>query len=158
VPNVNKEDKALELMNAHKGMVIKIIRSFPLQDLEEGDAFNEIYLSLSRALQSFRGESKVSTWLYRVCVNTLLQFKRREKPINPIEGHEAEGQESNFSTSQLLQSALATLNEADRALILMHLEGFQQKEIASAFGISQQNVGVKVHRIKKTLQEWILQQ
>lgn len=139
-------------------MVIKIIRSFPLQDLEEGDAFNEIYLSLSRALPSFRGESKVSTWLYRVCVNTLLQFKRHEKPKDPIEGHEAEGHESNFSTSQLLQSALATLNEADRALILMHLEGFQQKEIASAFGISQQNVGVKVHRIKKTLQEWILQQ
>lgn len=157
MPKEFKEDKALELMNAHKGMVIKIIRSFPLQDLEEGDAYNEIYLSLTRALPSFRGESKASTWLYRVCVNTLLQFKRRERPSDPIEGHETKGEESNFSTSQLLQSALATLNEADRALILMHLEGFQQKEIASAFGISQQHVGVKVHRIKKTLQEWILQ-
>jgi RNA polymerase sigma-70 factor, ECF subfamily len=144
-------------MIEHKGMIVKLMRSFPMQDLTEEDLWNEMYIIVNKALPTFRGESKMSTWLYRICLNTLLQFKRIERRTSEISEYSlTSSQESSYSNEQLLQSALETLVEVDRALVLMYLEGFDQKEISETFGISTQNVGVRVHRIKKQLQQWIL--
>lgn len=154
---VENKWEALTVMENHRGMLIKLIRAFPLKDLEEGDAWQEIYYQVQQAMPSFQEKSAIGTWLYRVALNTLLHFRRKERQIMPLRENEnpEPGQEPAYAEALLLQAALMSLGEFERGLIIMYLEGFSQKEIAETFGISPGHVGVQVHRIKKQLQLWI---
>ncbi len=128
-------------------------------DLDERDVLQEIYINLCQSLERFRGEASPATWVYRIALNTILGFKRKEihsiqfssvgqlpDPIQPA---------PDYAAADRLQQALFQLTELERALIIMYLEGYTQQEIALEFGVDTGHAGVKIHRIKKKLQEWL---
>ncbi len=159
----NNSTSALELMKSHEGMIRKLLF---LHAIHPEDGYQEIYLQVQKSLGSFKGESRISTWLYRVCLNTILTLNRSDRrmsnflvdgSLSEFEGHsnlQTEIQEGWDAKSTLI-NALSRLNDSDRQLIIMYLEGFTDEEIASIFGLTSVNVRVKVHRIKLKLQEWI---
>jgi RNA polymerase sigma-70 factor, ECF subfamily len=150
----DETDQAYQLMLTHRGLLYKLIRSFPVEDMDANDMWSEIYINVSKSWVNFRQESKPVTWLYRVAINTILQFKRK-RPHLPRALTDDSVVYQNFTEVQMLESALLSLPEFDRLIITMYLEGFTQQEIADNVGITTSQVGVRVHRIKKKLQAWI---
>jgi RNA polymerase sigma-70 factor (ECF subfamily) len=151
---------AWSLMQAHRGLLTKLVRLYCPRTDEADDAWQEIYVQVHHALPGYRGDAQASTWLYRVALNTLLTMQRkayRRPSTAPAEaalepGHEPEHRQD---AAERLHRAMVRLPEADRALIALHLEGFRAEEIGETMGISANHVNVKVHRIKKQLQQWL---
>jgi len=125
------------------------------------DLFQEIVLQLWRAWPTFHRQSKVSTWMYRIALNTAITGLRRRtaKPIlRPLdfEQHnyaEPPPQRIDLQYAPELQYAVSRLNKFDRSLLLLYLEDKPYSEIAEILGLSTSNVGVKINRIKKKLKE-----
>lgn len=154
---------AFELMKAHEGMIRKLLY---LHAINPDDGYQEIYIQVQKSLDNFKGESRISTWLYRVCLNTILTLNRTDRKmsifskdgsLSEFEGNidlQSENQDK-WDAKNTLVFALSKLSDSDRQIIVMYLEGFSDDEIASVFGLTAVNVRVKVHRIKVKLQEWI---
>lgn len=118
------------------------------------DLTQETFISVWKQLASFRGESKIGTWIFRIATNHCLRAievsKRMpdaELPLNLAEAHE----ESPEDKLQLLYRCISELEETDRIIISLELEGLPQIEIAAIVGLSKANVRVKIHRIKEKL-------
>lgn len=140
----------------HKGILFKIIRAYAFNAHDQDDLFQEIALQLWRSIPDFRGEAKASTWIYRVSLYTASAWTRREKkqpPTEPITVAQSltAMEQPNDARIDWLYEQIAQLNPIDRSVCLLMLEGFSYQEIAEMLGISESNVGVKIHRIKQRL-------
>jgi RNA polymerase sigma-70 factor (ECF subfamily) len=158
----NHELRFRQWLSEHKALLVKVVRSFAEGPADQDDLFQEILLQVWLSLPSFRDDSKPTTWLYRVALNTALAWKRGEKkrssrqvslamsdPAAPsVTSAEAE---RNGPIVEQLYAAIHALPPAKRALIVLHLDGFSYREIAEVVGISESNVGVSLNRIKKEL-------
>ena len=147
-------------MQAHRALIFKLIGLYCPKGEAADDAWNEIYIQVHGPLGSFRGEAQTSTWLYRVALNTLLTMQRkayRRPATAAVEAAPEPGNdpEARSDAAERLHQAMVRLPEADRALIALHLEGFRAEEISETLGITANHVNVKVHRIKKLLQQWL---
>lgn len=128
-----------------------------IQDSE--DLFQEIVLQLWKSYSGFKGESKVSTWMYRVALNTaitrLRKAKRRPDYLRIIHDNVnvADGGSDRLDLQYdvELQLAINTLNKFDRALMMLYLDEKSYSEISEIMGITESNVGVKINRIKNKL-------
>lgn len=127
------------------------------QDSE--DLFQEIVLQLWKSYSGFKGESKVSTWMYRVALNTAITRLRKAKrrPDNQRIIHD-NANVADGATDRLdlqydaeLQLAINTLNKFDRALMMLYLDEKSYSEISEIMSITETNVGVKINRIKNKL-------
>ena len=160
-----KEEAFLHKVNNHKGILYKVSRMYFDNTEDQQDLFQEIILQLWKSVNSFKGDSEFSTWLYRVALNTALAFFKKEKrkpdsykgidyePIAPENDlDEKEQQLAHF------YKATKELNKIEKALILLFIEGYSGKEIAKNLGITEANVRVKTNRTKKKLQEIIKKQ
>jgi len=119
------------------------------------DLTQETFIKVWKALPSFRNESAISTWIFRIasnhCLRNIEKQKRRQTlPLNFTVEKEDLSEEKNEKVNMLNQS-IAKLKETDRLLISMELEEVKQAEIAEILGISEVNVRVRIHRIKKEL-------
>lgn len=126
------------------------------------DLFQEILYQVWRSLKSFRGDSKLSSWLYRIALNTAIgQIRTRKKWTHeqPIEESQYNFAETDDGAKQeriqSLYRSIRRLPEADRALIMLFLDEKSYQEIADITGLTVSNVGVKLNRIKKVLKEII---
>jgi len=127
------------------------------QDSE--DLFQEIVLQLWKSYSGFKGESKVSTWMYRVALNTAITRLRKAKrrPDNQRIIHDnvnvADGGSDRLDLQYdaELQLAINMLNKFDRALMMLYLDEKNYSEISEIMGITESNVGVKINRIKSKL-------
>ena len=123
------------------------------------DLFQEIMINAWNSLPSFRGDSRASTWLYRVAVNTALVHRRKRRPTEPLPDvvrDPARGAHQNLEDEErlaALRTAVATLPDQDRLIITLLLEGLSYKEIGEITGLTVNHVGVKISRIKQTLEE-----
>ena len=125
------------------------------------DLFQEIVLQLWKSFPSFRGEAKITTWMYRIALNTAISGLRRKNRKLPTEDiHDrhlniSENQEADHFEEDLqrLQWAIRQLSEIDRAMILMALEEVPYEEIAETIGITQNNVRVRMNRIRERLRK-----
>ena len=127
------------------------------------DLFQEVMINVWRSLDDFRHESKISTWIYRITVNTALLYNKRFKtrssrfinfgPVELDEGHSSEEpfQMSKDEDLKRLHEAISKLNKQDRIIIGLYLEDMSYEEIAEIVGISVNYVGVKINRIKTVL-------
>lgn len=123
------------------------------------DLLQETFLKVWQNLDKFRQKSLISTWIYRIAVNTCLTYLRTEKrqskdelTDNIIENKIEEYSEKNEQVALLYQS-IAKLEENDRLIITMVLDELPYNEIAEISGISEGNLRVKIHRIKQKLTE-----
>ena len=120
------------------------------------DLLQETFITVWNNMEKFRGESKWSTWIYRIAVNTCLSHLRKKKDtLVDIDNSPAAmiSDESNTKEQevQLLYKCISQLQEADRLVITLVLEDKPYEEIASITGITEVNLRVKIHRIKKQL-------
>lgn len=119
------------------------------------DLFQECLINIWKGLANFRGESSMSTWIYRICLNTCISAARKEKK-NPervaidLVGDVPESQ-SDAKQRQQLHERIRTLGPLDRAIVLLWLEDLPYDEIAAIVGISTQNVGIRLYRIRQQL-------
>ena len=142
------------------GIPIKIARSFLANPEDQRDLLQEMYLQLWRSIESFAGQSKPSTWIYRVCLNVAMTWQRSEKRrhrfLRSPDLPDLFAQPERFANAPLLDALYAAIRElrpADRALILLYLEDRSYREIGEIIGISESNTGVRLQRIKRELGE-----
>jgi RNA polymerase sigma-70 factor (ECF subfamily) len=145
-------------LGEHQGLIFKVIRAYATTADDQNDLFQEILLQMWLSIPRFAGKAKVSTWLYRVALNTALVWsrgeKRRRKHSTPM--IEFRPQQSNCSGQSeeiigRLYEAIRKLSKVDASVVLMHLDGLAYSEMAEILGISESNVGVKLNRAKKQL-------
>jgi RNA polymerase sigma-70 factor (ECF subfamily) len=145
-------------LRKHSALLFKVARSFAFNHGDQDDLFQEISIQVWRSVAKFKEQSAVSTWLYRIALNTAITWSKKEKK------HQDGRQEIDTMTNVLhenvkpiderltwLYNEIGKLNKIDRSLALLMLDGFNYKEMADILGISETNLGVKVHRIKKYL-------
>lgn len=142
----------------YRALLYKVIRSYAFEEEDQQDLFQEITVQIWGSVPKFRGESAVSTWLYRIALNTALKWIRKERKHSdghPLEkaNHILEFQQPKDDRLEWLYREIAKLDEVDRSLTLLMLDGFSYKEMAGIVGISENYVGVKINRIKKHLTE-----
>ena len=125
------------------------------------DAAQEIFIKVWEKLETFRNESSVSTWIYRITVNTCLLYLRKsssKKEIRTaIQPQVISETDSNEKEEQLQQMYLCIqkLEETNKMIILMTLDGLSYQEIAEVIGITEEALRVRIHRIKKSLTQCV---
>lgn len=151
---MNTQQEFLTLIRQHQGIVYKLVNLYARNEEDKKDLYQEILLQAWKSYASFRGEAQFSTWLYRIALNTILTANRKTQPIYVAEVPEAL-EHPNGEERQRLQAAIRQLPETDRAIISLHLDGYDNKEIAAIVGISANNTGVKLHRIRQQLSKML---
>ena len=144
----------------YKGLFFKVMRAYAFTEMDRDDLFQEIAIQSWHSIPSFKNESAPSTWLYRVAINTAIKWSQKEKKHRKANDTLEAVQYILRDTGPPMDERLAwlyeeiaTLNEVDRSITLLLLEGLSYKEMATILGISESNVGVKINRIKKHLSE-----
>lgn len=142
----------------HKGLLFKVVRAYAFNLADQDDLFQEISLQLWKSIPGFRQDAAESTWIYRVALNTAIGWLRREKrqpeasqPLDTVEYTLSATEIRQDERLSWLYEAISQLNEIDRSLTLLLLDGYSYREMAAILGISESNVGVKINRIKKRL-------
>jgi RNA polymerase sigma factor (sigma-70 family) len=138
---------------SYQPMVLQMCRGFMKGDRDlAADLAQDVFINVWNALPGFRSESSHKTWIYRITVNTCLQHIRKSKDKNrlPLEhaGGITETPENEEQRAANLMRAIGQLENVDRLIIMMVLEELEYEEIARVMGISENNLRVKIHRIK----------
>jgi RNA polymerase sigma-70 factor (ECF subfamily) len=143
-----------EIYTAYSPKIFRVCMAY-VNDYEQArDLTQETFIAVWLHLSSFRSESQISTWIFRIATNNCLRAIERSKrtrttelPIHlPIVQEETQEEELNF-----LYACIAELEETDRIIISLVLEELPQAEIASIVGLTEVNTRVKIHRIKDKL-------
>ncbi|MFP6762849.1 MAG: RNA polymerase sigma factor [Planctomycetaceae bacterium] len=147
-----------EWLTQHRGLLFKVVRAYAFNPHGQDDLFREITNQVWNSVPNYRGDSAVTTWIYRVALYSAMGWSKRERRHR--ENHQAIGaddrpllQPSSLENPQLdwLYEQISHLDEIDRSLTLLMLDGFSYREIGDTMGISQSHVGVKLNRIRKRL-------
>ncbi len=158
---MKREDDSLfftQLVREHKSTIYTVCYMFSKDEEEVNDLFQETLINMWKGIDSFREESKISTWIYRVALNTCLlqeRKKKRQVPKVPLtmDVNFFEDDSANATQVRQLHQRIGKLGLVDRALVMMWLEGMSYDEIGAVMGISAQHVGVKLFRIKEMLKK-----
>jgi len=141
-------------------MVFQVCKGFVKGDVDVAkDLAQDVFVNTWNALGKFQGASSYKTWIYRITVNTCLKFLRDRKDlrmisIDELSHHPSEKLKTREDDSHgSLYHAIGQLTEIDRLIMMMVLDELDYEEIASVIGISNANLRVKIHRIKKELKE-----
>lgn len=154
------KEEFLDILDRNIGIVIKISRAYTKVEQDREDLINDITFQLWKSFSNFKSNSKVSTWIYRVAINTAMNYQRNKK--NELQLSSL----NNFRTSDLdrwlppkdhsseldlLYESIDELNEINKAIILLYLDGNSHDEILDVMGISKTNVGTRIGRIKEQI-------
>ena len=157
-----KEKRFEEIIESHRDQIYRMCWGFAKNAFDVDDIFQEVVINIWKGYAGFKGDSSLSTWIYRITVNTCLLWKRRKNKIqeksseldlsvNMIQ-EEVEGREKNENILAL-RKAIQELKKIDRTLILLLLEGCSYKEISEISGLTVSNVGAKINRIKTKIKQ-----
>jgi RNA polymerase sigma factor (sigma-70 family) len=160
---VNKETRFLQLIGENKRILFKICKIYQDDPEDRNDLLQEMTLQLWLAFDSFRGDSKFSTWMYRVALNTAIVFfkKQKRRPDDLPLQYDFDRQEESSASGEkeeqleLFYNAVQQLNNVEKALIYLYMENQAYEEIASHMGITELNVRVRLSRVKSKLKEII---
>ena len=147
----------LQKIETHKGIILKVVNLYTDNLDDRKDLYQEIVLQSFSAYERFQGNSKFSTWLYRISLNVALTYLNKRKKLDNVKVStlpESIVEPIELSErADFLYRAIKQLPEIDRSLIMLHLDGFSNTEISEMMGISRGNANVKLHRIKQQLTE-----
>jgi RNA polymerase sigma factor (sigma-70 family) len=144
--------------HAYQNIIYKICSIYRVQKVDREDLFQEIVFQIWKSFPGFKGESKISTWIYRISINTAIAVYRKQKgkidyydefPEHahiPVENEPSENEERLFYSLQ-------KLSDSEKAIISLYLDDFSYREIAKITGLTETNVGVRLNRIKLKLKE-----
>lgn len=156
--HAEREKTFVELFEKNRASIRRLCFGYLNSACEVDDLFQEIMTNAWNALPKFRGEAKISTWLYRIAVNTALIHRRKRRPseeLHDLPDHRASAHQDLEERERLesLHRAVAQLGDQDRVIVTLLLEGLSYKEIADITGITVNYVGVKIVRIKQALEQ-----
>lgn len=160
--DIKTKEHFLDMLERHIGIVIKISGAYVYTREERRDLRQDIILELWRSFEKFDGSCKVSTWVYRISLNVSMNYKRKiskaliftslewfkEKEV-PLWIEDSD----DFSQLDLLYNSIGELNEINKAVVLLYLDGNSHEEISEITGISKTNVGTRISRIKEELKK-----
>jgi RNA polymerase sigma-70 factor (ECF subfamily) len=154
------EQAFLPQLNAHRGIVFKIARLYAEEMEEQQDLYQEMVYQALKSWPRFEGRAQFSTWLYRVCLNTALSWRRNEQ-----RRQSAEAQTEWYEVQDPIQQAqtewlyaqMRRLEPLSRMVLSLKLDGYSMAEIAEMTGLSINNATVKAHRAKQQLTSWLQQ-
>ncbi|MFZ9718013.1 MAG: RNA polymerase sigma factor [Chitinophagaceae bacterium] len=150
------------LIEEHKSLLLKICHIYGKDEGEKQDLFQEIVIQLWKSFDTFRGDSKITTWMYRIALNTALtDLRKRKSKITisyredlPNEIKEEKYDHSKEEKLAMLYEAIKKLTEIEKAIITLYLEEKTYEEMEEVLGISQGTLRVKVNRIKEKLRQF----
>ena len=164
-PDADRDQRFKAWMDEHRGILLKIARSFARNPAETDDLEQEIMLQLWESMPGFAGQAKVSTWIYRVSLNTALMWHRgtgrRERRLEPgadvallaSPGASPADAAARVDLLEQLYRAIRSIPEFDRALVLLMLDGLAYREISEITGLTENHVGVALTRARAKLAE-----
>tara|TARA_R110002124_G_scaffold251205_3_gene416405 strand:+ start:15849 stop:16349 length:501 start_codon:yes stop_codon:yes gene_type:complete len=155
----NQEQEFSKRVQESQGIIHKVSRMYCDNEEHRKDLFQEILIQLWKSYPSFRGDSKFSTWMYRVAINVAIQDFRKAKKKRQLffqtnqfqDTSEEKRSEFQDEKLKLMHTAIANLNKVEKAIIMLHLDEKSNEEIAEIVGITQNYVRVKMNRIKTKL-------
>ncbi len=156
---LEEEQKFVNLINEHQGLIHKVCIMYENDREVRNDLFQEIVLQLWKSFPTFRGEAKITTWMYRIALNTAISGFRKEtrkivtEDLQEVHFNISETGDDSEENLQKLKWAIHQLNEIDRAMVMMALEEVPCEDIAETIGISQNNVRVRMNRIREKLRK-----
>ena len=150
------EQKFVQIINQNQGILHKVCRIYCNNQDDHNDSFQEITLQLWKAFPSFRSEAKISTWMYRIALNTAISGIRKKKiQTTALENINFQPVDFNDTSTEdnmlLLYKAIAYLSDVEKSIVLLYLEEKPYDEIAEITGITANYVAVKMNRIKEKL-------
>jgi RNA polymerase sigma-70 factor (ECF subfamily) len=153
----------LNILEKNIGIMLKISRAYTNSAHDREDLINDITLELWKSFDRFKGESRISTWIYRVAINTSMNFSRKKKSerlyfapdLKQFESLSWITEPPDTSHSEILYQCIDELNQLNRAIILLYLDGNSHEEIAEITGISKTNVGTRIGRIKEQIKNLV---
>ncbi len=161
---MNKEERFNQIVTDNGERIRRVCGYYNSNEQDHKDMYQEVLVNIWKSLDNFRGDSAISTWIYRIAVNTSLKYTGqsykymklmvRTDTQNLHSVLEEDGYENKLLAEkqfEKLQSELNLLSVIDKALISLMLEGLSMKEIGDVIGITESNVKVKIHRIKSQL-------
>ena len=155
---ISDKERFIRILDKHQGILISLCSVYYDTLTDQQDAFQDISLQLWKSFKDFRGEAEVTTWMYRVGLNTLLSKRRTEKrrSINvttldkamELPGNQQWAVDDNY---QMLLRLISVLNDKDKAILILYLEGYSHREIAVVLSTSQTNISTRFNRVKALL-------
>lgn len=153
--NQDKEQVFISLIDEYQKILHSVCRIYTDNSIDHEDLFQEMLVQLWNGYARYKGESKISTWIYRVSLYTAITYIKKVVKRRTIKDHSEIDlvyyQKTEESKEDLLLIAIKRLAAADRGFILLYLEDKSYKEMSEILGISESNVGVKLNRIKNKL-------
>ena len=151
------ESQFAQMVAEHKSTIYTVCFMFSKHKEEVDDLFQEVLCNLWRGYGSFRGESDLSTWVWRVAFNTCISVdrKRRRSSAMPLSMNINLFEDRDEDSRQIKQlyDRIRRLKPFDRAIVLLWLENMSYEEIAAIVGITVKNVSVRLYRIKEELKQ-----
>ena len=148
------EKEFLSQLKEHQNIIYKLVHLYAISEEDKKDFYQEILFQAWKTYSSFRREAKFSTWLYRLSLNTIFTIQRKTNKVEFTDTTKYEEQlitTSSNDEKERLYKAIRTLPEMERAIVSLHLDGYDNKEAGELLGITANLVGVKLHRAKQQL-------
>jgi len=151
----------LSALENNREKLFRICSIYSKDDEDAKDLFQEVLVHVWRSMSTFKGNSVIGAWMFRVALNVCLRFKSKHTKnqnrfikldsisianFGAEENSEVENEKLDF-----LRKCVKELNEGDKAIVALYLEGIAYKEISSILGLSENHVAVKIKRIKLKL-------
>ncbi|MBC9796550.1 sigma-70 family RNA polymerase sigma factor [Sinomicrobium sp. FJxs] len=153
------EEKFMELIGQNQKIIHKVVNLYVEKEPDKKDLFQEILYQAWSSFSNFKGNSKFSTWLYRVAMNTAITHVKKRKKNNNARLFEtgyryiSEEDEARKRQIDILYRIINKLSPVDKALVLLYIDNHSYEEMSEILGISVSNVGVKINRIKQFLKK-----
>lgn len=146
-----------QLVKKHKNTIYTVCFMFSKDSEEVNDLFQEVLINIWQGLPSFKGQSKMETWIWRISLNTCISCERKKKknPTVPLsmDVDFFEDKDSDAQQVRMLYERVHRLKPFDRAIVLLWLEGIPYDEIAAIVGITTSNVATRLFRIREQLKQ-----
>lgn len=147
------QEEYMRLIQENERIIHKVIGLYVDFEEDKKDLYQEVLLQGWKSYKRFKAESAFSTWLYKVALNTVLNFHKKRKRKKEIdEAVELKLYEVK-EDYELIYLIVRSFNEIDRMLITLHLDGYKNSEIAEISGMTPNHVNVKLYRLKAQIIE-----
>ena len=150
----------LLLLKSNQNIIYKLVHLYANSEEDKKDFYQEIVLQAWKSYPDFRGNSRFSTWLYSICLHTIFTLIKKTNQIDYTDNlrqYEYHLSEQANDEKEHLYQGIRSLQEVDKAIMTLHLDGYSNQEIAEIMGMTANLVGVKLHRAKQQLIKFLNQ-
>lgn len=163
--NLTEQDFS-EILEENKHKIYRLCKIYAVSPIEPQDLFQEVVIQVWKSLPTFKGNSNISTWVYKIAINVCYTSKARlEKKSNnfvrldsiKIQPAEIPPDQDQKEKYLVLRECISTLNEVDKSIVVLSLEELPYKEISEITGLTENHIAVKMKRIRKSLLKCITQ-